>query len=280
MGKDYYSKNKNEILGILKQKGYMTLDGIAKALMELKESNLVSNHLTQNDFYNRLLEDGLLSYSVSIRNVRKVRYSFNENFNIYEFVYSLESNGFFPMFTSLNIQGLSNFRDKFVFITKERKSRTEFKMRDLTQDAIDKAFRNSPKRTNAHDIIKNHSVVMLETNYTGEFGVINYDGYRVSSINRAFVEIISNIHYFKSPDDVINEFGKIKNKININEVFRTIEKFNFVYPYFQLAGYYLEEIGFQKYELEKFFNKKSKLNFYTMKNKASYSFDEYWQVFY
>jgi hypothetical protein len=184
------------------------------------------------------------------------------------------------MFTSLNIQGLSNYRNNFVFISKERKERNNFASRILTQDAIDKAFASSPRRTKAHDVINGYNVVSLESNNTGSIGIIDYNGYKVSSINRALVEIISNIHYFVSPDNVISEFKAIKDKLNINEIFKIIEKFDFIYPYYQLAGYYLEKIGFTKNELIKFYSKKSELIFYTIKNKEEYKLDTYWNIKY
>lgn len=231
-------------------------------------------------FYSKLLEDGLISYTVTFRDIQKIRYTLNKEFNIYDFAYSLENKSFFPMFTSLNIQGLSNYRNNFVFISRERKERNNFISRSLTQDAIDKAFTRNPRRTKAYDVINGYNLVLLESNNTEGIGIINYNGYRVSSINRAFIEIISNIHYFISPNNVINEFKIIKNKLDIDEILKIIEKFDFVYPYYQLAGYYLEEIGFTKNELFKFYSKKSDLIFYTIKNKKKYEFNEYWNIKY
>lgn len=44
------------------------------------------------------------------------------------------------MFTSLNIQGFTNFRENFIFISKERMQRVNFSSKNITQEAIDKAF--------------------------------------------------------------------------------------------------------------------------------------------
>lgn len=280
MREDYYTQNKEQILYTLKKKGFFSINDITSILDELKEENLVSNSLTQNDFYLKLLDDGLVAHTITIRDIEKIRYTLNKEFNIYDFVYSLEKNGFFSMFTSLNIQGLTNFRDNFIFISKERMKRVNFNSKDITQEAIDKAFTNKPRRTKAHDTIYNYNVVILESNNTQEIGIIKYKGYKISSINRAFVEIISNIQYSKTPDDVIYEFKNLKDKLDINEIFNIIEKFDFVYPYYQLAGYYLEKIGFLKEELYKFFNKKTDLIFYTIKNKEKYTLDEYWSIQY
>lgn len=280
MREDYYTQNKEQILYTLKKKRFFSINDITSILDELKEKNLVSNSLTQNDFYLKLLNDGLVAHTITIRDIEKIRYTLNKEFNIYDFVYSLEKNGFFSMFTSLNIQGLTNFRDNFIFISKERMKRVNFNSKDITQEAIDKAFTNKPRRTKAHDTIYNYNVVILESNNTQEIGIIKYKDYKISSINRAFVEIISNIQYSKTPDDVIYEFKNLKDKLDINEIFNIIEKFDFVYPYYQLAGYYLEKIGYLKEELSKFFNKKTDLIFYTIKNKEKYTLDKYWGIKY
>ena len=280
MRRDKYTKNKEIILEYVKSHNVFTLDHISTMLEDLKNQNLVQQSITSDSFYFKLLEDGLISYTISLRDIQKTRYSLNKEFNIYDFASSLENKSFFPMFTSLNIQGLSNYRSNFVFISKERKERNNFASRILTQDAIDKAFASSPRRTKAHDVINGYNVVSLESNNTGSIGIIDYNGYKVSSINRALVEIISNIHYFVSPDNVISEFKAIKDKLNINEIFKIIEKFDFIYPYYQLAGYYLEKIGFTKNELIKFYSKKSELIFYTIKNKEEYKLDTYWNIKY
>ena len=277
MRRDKYTKNKEIILEYVKSHNVFTLDHISTMLDDLKNQNLVQQSITSDSFYFKLLEDGLISYTISLRDIQKTRYSLNKEFNIYDFASSLENKSFFPMF---NIQGLSNYRNNFVFISKERKERNNFASRILTQDAIDKAFASSPRRTKAHDVINGYNVVSLESNNTGSIGIIDYNGYKVSSINRALVEIISNIHYFVSPDNVISEFKAIKDKLNINEIFKIIEKFDFIYPYYQLAGYYLEKIGFTKNELIKFYSKKSELIFYTIKNKEEYKLDTYWNIKY
>ena len=66
-----------------------------------------------------------------------------KEFNIYDFCNSLEINGYFPMSTSLNIQKLSDYRNNYVFITKERTLRVEFNDSSLTQESIDNAFKKS-----------------------------------------------------------------------------------------------------------------------------------------
>lgn len=280
MKQDYFTLNKKDILKTIQEYEFLSQEQLKEILQQLKDKSLVSSSLSFNAFLLKLIDEGLIQKSISIRGHIKTRYTFNQNFKTYDFCNSLEKNSFFSMSTALNLQGLSDFRKEYIFVSKERTIRIEQGSVTLNQENIDNAFSKKPRRTNAYDKIDNHIVVLLEANNTDGFGLIEYDGYRVSSINRAFVEMITNIHYFQSSQNLIQVFKNIKNSLDIDKIYTIIEKFDFIYPYFQLAGFYLEKIGFSKTELSKFYDKRSQLRFYTEKNKNHYEFDEYWNIYF
>ena len=280
MKQNYFTLNKEEILKTIQDYEFLSQEQLKEILQQLKDKSLVSSSLSFNSFLLKLIDEGLTQKSVTIRGHVKTRYTFNQDFNIYNFCNSLEKNSFFSMSTALNLQGLSDFRKDYIFVSKERTTRMKQENITLNQENIDNAFSKKPRRTNAYDKIDNKVVVFLEANNSDSFGIIEYDGYRVSSVNRAFVEMITNIHYFQSSQNLIQVFKHTKNSIDIDKIYIIIEKFDFIYPYFQLAGFYLEKIGFFKEELTKFYQKKSDLNFYTEKNKNNYEFDKYWRVYF
>lgn len=280
MKQDYFTLNKHEILKTIQKYEFLSQEQLKEILHQLKDKSLVSSSLSYNSFLLKLIDEGLAQKSITIRGHIKTRYTFSQDFNIYNFCNSLEKNSFFSMSTALNLQGLSDFRSDYIFVSKERSTRIEQGNVTLTQKDIDNAFSKKPRRTNAYDKIDNHIVVLLEVNKTDAFEIIKYNGYKVSSLNRAFVEMITNVQYLQSSEIIIEVFMKIKEKLNLNTIYTIIEKFDFIYPYFQLAGFYLEQIGYSKDELSRFYNKKSGLNFYTQKNKNPYEFDEYWKIYY
>ena len=94
----------------------------------------------------------------------------------------------------------------------------------------------------------------------------------MSSINRALVEMIINVQYFRSSLEIIQIFAPLKSKIDTDDVFNIVKVFDLIYPYFQCVGYYLEKIGFTKDEV-------SELKFYTDKSQDEYKFDNYWNMF-
>ena len=247
---------------------------------ESNQNALIAQNLSFHNFLLRLIDEGLAQYNITIRNHLKMRYTLDKHLDIYAFCRTLEANSYFPMTTSLNIQGLSDYRSNYIFISKERTKRATFADKKLRQEDIDRAFAKPPRRTTAHDKIGDYIVIMLETNNTSAFDITEYQGYKISSTSRTFVEIVSNVHYFESSDQALALFHEIKDHLNVDKIYDIIERFDFVYPYFQLVGFYLEQIGFDKEALKRFYARKSALKFYAQKNKEAYLFDEYWGVYY
>ena len=216
MKQDYFTLNKHEILRTIQKYEFLSQEQLKEILEQLKDKSLVSSSLSYNSFLLKLIDKGLIQKSITIRGHIKTRYTFSQDFNIYDFCNSLEKNSFFSMSTALNIQGLSDFREEYIFVSKERSTKIEQGNVTLTQENIDNAFSKKPRRTNAYDKIDNHVVVLLEANKTDTFEVIEYNGYRVSSVNRAFVEMITNVQYLQSSEAIIEVFMKIKEKLNLD----------------------------------------------------------------
>jgi hypothetical protein len=248
-------------------------------LGSLKEKGLVSSSMTANTFYDRLVDIGMLSFSVFLDSGYITRYSFHKDLADEKLLLGSKKRGFLSMSSSLNYQGLSSYRDDFVFVSQEQTSKNLYSHSNLTQKAIDNAFAKEYRRTHKIGQYNHKHIVFLEPKNTKDFAVVEVKGIRVSSINRALVEMIVNVQYFRNSKEVIDVFSNIKEYININEVFKVIEAFNFIYPYYQCIGYILEEIGFNKEELYKFKEYISEFDFYTDRNQEQYTYIPYWKMF-
>ncbi len=282
IGRDLFSKNIEKIKEILFAKKMYSQKELNTILIQLKQKNLIAQDTSSRLFFEKLQTKlDLKTHSVVSDKINKVRYTLRSSntINTYDFIASFEKNSFFPMSTSLNIQGLSTHRDEFIFYAKEL-SKKYGSNEDLQQESIDSAYAGKYRYTSNIAKIENKNIVYLMPKHTDRFEVINYKGYNVSTINRAFVEMIVNVQYYKTFNLVIKCFEPLKNKIDINSVFKVVEIFDFIYPYFQLIGYALEKIGFTKEELLPFKDKVSDLKFYTEKDKERYHFDTYWNIYF
>jgi len=278
--KDKFTKNSAQIEAIAKRLYFyssMELRTLFKTIKEDKK--LIPLSYSFDSFYKRLIEMGLKEFTLSMSSEYLTKYSFEKEIDIYELARSFKKNSFFSMSTSLNLQGYSNYRNNFIFISSELSEKVKHDDSELTQEAIDKAFAKPYRRTHSVGKYEDKNIVFLSPKYTKNFAVIEKK-YPISSINRAFVEMIINVQYFRNSLEIIDTFIPLKEKLNIDEIFDIVEEFDLIYPYFQCVGYYLEQIGFTKDELTDFKSEVSELKFYTDKNQDIYKYDDFWKMFY
>jgi hypothetical protein len=245
---------------------------------QLKDEKIIPQALSFIGFYEFLLKIGLEKFEIILNDRRISRFSFNKQVDPYRFALSLRKGSFLSMSTALNLHGYSNYRNDFVFVSCET-SKKKVEHDVLSQESIDNAFHKPYRRTQSVGKLNDKNIVFLTPKYTGKIAIIDAR-FPVSSINRALVEMIINVQYFRTSLEIIQTFIPLKSKIDVNEVFKVVEAFDLIYPYFQCVGFYLEKIGFNKDELIKFKKHVINLNFYTDKDKSNYTFDTYWNMYY
>jgi hypothetical protein len=279
--RDLFSKNIEIIKDLLQGKKLYSLKDLNLLLDRLKMKRLIAQDVSSRRFFDLLQNRlGLKTYSVSSEKINKVRYSLYPDINIYDFVSTFEKQGFFSMTTALNIQRLSNQKDNFVFFSKELSLKNYSQNNLLSQKDIDQAYQKEYRFTRSIASYEDKHIINLTPKNTNRFEVIEYDGYAVSSVHRAFVEMIMNVQYFKNFDTVIKIFEPLKDKLDPKRVFDVIRSFDPIYPYYQLVGFSLDRVGFDKKNLVLFKEHVTDLRFYTEKNKHEYSFDNYWNIYY
>ena len=246
----------------------------------VQQKRYIAQSLNIHEFIGFLADKSLLySFSISINGKIYTRYKQNNQFDIYPFVYSFEKNGFFTMSTALKLQGLADYKSSIIFYSHELTIKYN-KKNTLQQEDIDKAFMKGYRYTKKIASYLDYTIVVLEPKHTDRFEVIDIDGFQVSSINRALVEMIINIQYFKSYENLLEIFMPIKKHLNIEKIFLVLKTMNLIYPYFNSIGFFLEHLGFSKQKLQIFKQEMTKLKFYLEKKKESYQYDEYWQIYF
>lgn len=277
--KSIFFTNKDEILEGLKE-NYYNQHELIKYHQKCKDNKLIPNSMNLSTFLSNLNNYGFSAKSIYTDDVIKTLYSFEEDINIYDFTYNFSNKGFFSMTTALNIMKLSDKRDNFIFYSTELSKKNQYKNDiELKQDIVDEVFSKPYRKTKKYFKYEDKYIVQLSPKYSNNYEVIEYNGYNISSINRVFVELMVNIQYFKDENYLIEIIKPLKEKFNINKIYSIIEKFDYIYPYFQLAGYYLEKIGFDKGELMIFKNRVTPIKFYTQKMLENKKFNEYWNIY-
>jgi hypothetical protein len=278
MRKSLLLVNQQIIIDRLKQKILVNRNQLYNFVKNLKSDNLISQVEKFTNVYHFLIELGLKKYILSINGKVIERYSIFDDIKPYQFAISIKPKSFFSMTTALFMQGYIK-ANNFIFVSHELLPKN-IKHEEVTQISIDDAYRKPYRVTHNYGQFQNDNIIVLYPKNTQQSGVIPFNGYRMSSINRCLVEMIVNVQYFKTSLHIIEIFTPLKKSLYPDMILSIIEKFNFIYPYYQLVGYFLEQIGFTKNDLSAFKQKVSNFKFYTDKQQNSYEYDSYWQIYF
>ncbi len=278
MNKDLFSKNIENIVKLMKNQTY-TATQLNKLHSKLKQNRYIAQAMPFTTFLQKLIKLQKKQINITMNNKYLSIYSYDDEVSETKMLLGFRKKSFYSMSSVLNLLGLSDFRENFIFLSQELPNKN-LQKNSLSQIAIDTAFSKKYRRTQMIGKYKEKNIIFLTPKYTNYYEIItDKEGNRFSSINRAFVEIIVNVQYFKNSLNIIELFKPIKNKLDVNTIYTVLAVFDFIYPYFQCIGFYLHKIGFKTEELQAFKSRVENLKFYTDKEQESYQYNEYWQMY-
>lgn len=153
----------------------------------------------------------------------------------------------------------------------------------LTQDSIDSAF-SKPQRLTS-DVYKSEAdgyrLYFVQKNYTSkELGLEKRKNFKFTDLERTILDITVRPAYSGGVFQVLEAYIAAKRKIDTKKLFEYLNELNYIYPYHQLVGFYLEKAGYDKAALDLFSNKISSYKFYLTYNISNKQYDEKWKIFY
>jgi predicted transcriptional regulator of viral defense system len=101
--------------------------------------------------------------------------------------------------------------------------------------------------------IEDVRICMLNGMHTGQLGVISmesdYDGsgparVRVTNLERTLIDIAVRPFYAGGVTEVLTAFERAQGKASANRLVALLRRLNYVYPYHQAIGFYMERAGY------------------------------------
>lgn len=269
----------------LNQKVFKNKD-LSRILSEQREFWRLTKSMTNIKFVEFLINEAKLNRVVfSFKTgTKKVRYLW-ENPTVYEVASSLAPKGYFCHFTAMYLHKITQQVPKTMYLNSELYKRPILNI-DLVQDEIDEAFAKPCKETNNITTYKNYRICVLNGMFTGQLGVIEIEEeknrlpIRVTDLERTLIDISVRPIYAGGVFEVLNAFRLALGKISVNRLTAKLKKINYIYPYHQVIGFYLERAGYPESSLQLLKKFKIQYDFYLTHQMKKTDYSDRWRLYF
>jgi hypothetical protein len=226
----------------------------------------------------------LLPIKLPLSYLNEIRY-IRGNASLGEILLSLRPSSYFSHYSAMYINELTHQIPKTIYVNVEQPPK---RSRDstLTQEKIDVAFRHSVRISKNSTSYGGYKICLLNGMHTGNLGVIempafDYPNAKVTNIERTLIDISVRPAYSGGIFEVLNAYRLAEGRVSINKLNAYLKKINYIYPYHQVVGFYLEKAGVYKESLiELIGNFEIKNDFYLTHQMKDTEYSSKWRLFF
>ena len=210
-----------------------------------------------------------------------VRYAWGE-VSSYQVALSVRPRSYLSHGTAISLHSLTDQVPKTIYVNQEQ-SPKPLPSGELTQSAIDRAFSNQQRRSGYVLEYEQWRIVLLSGKNTGNLGVVKIVGplheqLDVTSVERTLIDIAVRPIYAGGVFQVLEAYRSARDRVSVNTLVAILKKLNYVYPYHQIIGFYMQRAGYE----EKRYGRLKKLglnfDFYLTYGMKAPEFDRQWRL--
>lgn len=154
----------------------------------------------------------------------------------------------------------------------------------LTQEAIEKAFKNPARETKL--IYRTPGVVIrvLNGKHSGRLQVAKSripsgDVVPITSLERTLLDIVVRPNYAGGVELVARVFETLRGRVSVPLMANILRELDYTYPYHQAVGFYLKRAGYSEKEQSVFAGQERNFDFYLCNAISDAVLDPDWRIF-
>ena len=233
-----------------------------------------------------------LEFLLSKTNLREIilpseNYSNEKRFvwgspSVYSMALSLRKNSYLSHGSAVFLHNLTDQIPKRVYVNHEQSPKPG--SGTLAQEGIDRAFSNSERQSNLTYEYEEFLIVIVSGKSTNRLEVtagFGSEALEVTKLERTLIDIVVRPTYAGGVFQVLEAFKRAKKQISVNTLVATLQKLDYLYPYQQAIGFYMEKAGYQERDWSKLLRLGSSFDFYLAHRlPEDKKYDSKWRLYY
>jgi hypothetical protein len=257
---------------------------IRKVFDAERESCRLAQSMSLGKFIGYLVKNTALSEARFDFPNRPITRYFWGDISLYSILMTLKPKSYFCHYTAVYMHELTDQIPKTVNINSEQIERPR-QNTALEQKRIDFAFKTATRMSKNIAEYKEYKIRLLNGKQTGNLGVIetNFEGanIHVTDIERTLIDIAVRPEYSGGVYEVLNAYKKASGRVSVNRLAATLKKINYIYPYHQVIGFYLDTSGvYKKAQIELLKSLPMQNDFYLAHKMKETDYSEQWRLYY
>lgn len=198
---------------------------------------------------------------------------------------SLKPAGFFSHYTALQLHDLTDQVSTTVFLNEEQTPKYVDSDILLSDERIRTAFKRPVRESKNIATLGEYRVCLLSGKNTGRAGVTEIhlpEGQTlpVSGLERTLIDATVRPVYSGGPHSVLQAFFRAKERVSVNRLMSLLHRMEFIYPYHQAIGFYLEHAGYTPEQINLVKKLEIKNDFYLAHAMSAPDYDSHWRLFF
>jgi hypothetical protein len=262
-----------------------TESDLATILYENRASWKLPDYFNLTRFISFLTEDGKLSVVrvVSDHYRSTTRYIWGKA-SPFAIALSVRPAAYLTHGTAVFLHDLTDQIPKTIYVNKEQSVKPR-STSPLTPEALNRAFSGQQRRSVYTFSYENWSIVLLSGKNTGrlEVGPIAADtgeSIDVTRLERTLIDIVVRPAYAGGIYQVLEAYKAAKERVSVNTLVATLKKLDYVYPYHQAIGFYMQRAGYEESRTDRLLALGVSLDFYLAHGIKDRDYDSRWHLFF
>lgn len=201
------------------------------------------------------------------------------NSNIYAIASGVLKNSYFSHYSALYLHELTEQIPKLIYLNYEQHAKPK-SVSQLTQQGINNAFSGKPRLTNNISIVDNYEIHLLSGKKTDNLGVVTRKHFSVTDLERTLIDITVRPYYAGGVFEVLKAYKNARDNLSVSRMLALLNQLDYVYPYHQAIGFYLEKAGYGPTQLQLFEEHRREFDFYLTNQIKEPEYSAKWRIYY